>query len=310
LAGWMTEAFWITSFSVMQASGDTLTPMKVAICIRIVNAALAPILILGFWRVPPLGVKGAAIAYITTTSLGMIICLWVFFTGKTRIHLHLKDFSPDLKTIWRLLKIGVPSSVMALGSSLGSLVLTGLIVPFGTAAVAANNLLYRIETFINTPGMGFGNGAGVLMGQNLGAGQPKQAVRSGWVAIGLTAGLMVICCTALLIWAENIISIFNTDPELVRNGAAFLRIAVAGYLGMGIVYVMQFCISGSGDTLPPMIISLGMLWIIQIPLALIFSRYTGLAVYGVRWAIAISFIVGAVAYICYFWSRRWQRKKV
>ena len=26
LAGWITEAFWITSFSVMQASGDSVTP--------------------------------------------------------------------------------------------------------------------------------------------------------------------------------------------------------------------------------------------------------------------------------------------
>jgi Na+-driven multidrug efflux pump len=49
LLGWTTEAFWMTSFSVMQASGDSITPMKVAIFIRVVNAALCPFLVLGWW---------------------------------------------------------------------------------------------------------------------------------------------------------------------------------------------------------------------------------------------------------------------
>jgi putative MATE family efflux protein len=310
LAGWVTEAFWITSFSVMQASGDTITPMKIAIVIRIVNATLGPFLILGLWLFPPLGVTGAAITYITATSLGMAICLWVLFTGRTRIHLNVRDFHPDVKTIWRLLKIGLPSSATGLGKSFGDLILTRLLVPFGTLALASNNLVYRIESFINTPSQGFGNGASVLIGQNLGAQQPKRAAKSGWIALGLVGGVMMIFCAALLMWAENIISLFNADPELVRTGSAFLRIAVTGYLGMSIVYVMQNCISGSGDTLPPMIISLSMLWVVQIPLAFILSRFTSLGVYGIRWAMAISFILGAIAYICYFWSGRWKRKKV
>ena len=108
LTGWLTEAFWITSFSVMQFSGDTITPMKIAIIIRVVNALICPFMVLGWWLFPRLGVSGAAITYIFSTGLGMIICLWVLFTGKTRLRLTLKDFYPDLKIIWRILKIGIP----------------------------------------------------------------------------------------------------------------------------------------------------------------------------------------------------------
>jgi putative MATE family efflux protein len=310
LSGWVTEALWITSFSVMQASGDSLTPMKVALVIRVVNAAVCPFLILGLWIFPRLGVTGAAITYIIATGLGMSICIWVLFTGRTRVHLHLKDLNPDFQTIGRILKIGLPGSAMSLGKSFGDLVLTGFVVPFGTLALAAHNSIYRIESFINTPGLGFGNAASVLIGQNLGAGKPDKAVRSGWSAAVLAASFMIICCVALLIWTENIISLFNMDPELVRLGSMFLRIAVAGYLGMNIVNIMQNCISGSGDTLPPMLITLSMLWVVQVPLALVLSRYTGLGVFGVRWAIAVSVIVGAIALTGYFWSGRWKRKKV
>jgi putative MATE family efflux protein len=310
LSAWVTEAIWITSFSAMQASGDTLTPMKVAIVIRVVNAAICPFLILGLWVFPRMGVTGAAITYIIAVGLGMSISLWVLFTGRTRLHLHMKDLYPDFKIIGRILRIGIPASAMSLGKSFCDLVITGFIVPFGTLALAAHNSIYRIESFINTPGLGFGGAGSVLIGQNLGAGQPGKAVRSGWLAAALAAGFMIICCVVLLVWAENIISLFNTDPDLVKLGGTFLRIAVIGYLGMSMVSIMQNCISGSGDTLPPMLITLSMLWVVQIPLALVLSRYTDLGVFGVRWAVAISFIVGAIALTSYFWSGRWKRKKV
>jgi Na+-driven multidrug efflux pump len=114
----------------------------------------------------------------------------------------------------------------------------------------------------------------------------------------------------LLMWAEKIFSLFNVEPNLVKLGSVFLRIAVAGYLGMAIVWVMQHCISGAGDTLPPMLITLAMLWVVQLPLAFLLSRFTEMGMYGVRWAIVASFIVGAIAYIIYFWQGRWKHKKV
>lgn len=310
LIGWITESFWITSFSIMQASGDAITPLKVAIIIRIVNAVICPFLVLGWWIFPRLGVGGAAIAYIVTTGLGMSICLWTFFTGKTRLKLTWRDFYPDLKIIWRILKIGIPSSFMGLGKAFGDLILTWFIIPFGTQPLAAHNMISRIESFINSPSTGLGNGGGVLVGQNLGAGQPRQAARSGWLAMGLAAGFMVLCSVVLLLLSENVIGIFNSDPDLIKLGATFLRIAIAGYLGMCIVFVMQLCISGSGDTLPPMLITLAMIWVIQVPLAFMLSRYTDLGVYGVRWALVAGFVMGAIAFIIYFWKGRWKRKKV
>jgi len=310
LAGWFTEAFWITSFSLMQFSGDTITPMKIAIIIRVVNAIIGPFLILGWWLFPRLGVSGAAITYIFSTGLGMIICLWVLFTGRTRLRLTLKDFYPDLKIIWRILKIGIPATVMMVGKSFGDLVFTWFMIPFGTTPLAAHNLISRIESFVNTPGRTIGQGAGVLIGQNLGADQPRQAARSGWLAMGLVLGFMIICSVVLLLWSENIIALFNVEPNLVQVGAIFLKIAIAGYLGMSIVYVLQGSISGSGDTIPPMLITLTMLWVVQLPLAFLLSRYTDLGMYGVRWAIVIGNVIGVIAFIIYFWGGRWKRKKV
>ena len=199
---------------------------------------------------------------------------------------------------------------MGLGKSFGDLVFTWLMISFGTLPLAAHNLISRIESFIHSPDISVGISAGVLVGQNLGAGQPERAGKSGWLAMVLVVGFMIMCSVVLLAWSEKIIGLFNVDPDLVELGAIFLRIAVVGFLGMSIVYVMQYSISGSGDTVPPMVISLVMLWIIQLPMAFLLSKYTDLDVYGIRWAISIGLVIGAIAFILYFWNGRWKRKKI
>ena len=310
LTGLVTEAFWITSFTVMQASGDSVTPMKVAIFIRSVNAVLCPFFVLGWWVFPRLGVSGAAIAYIIVMGVGVFISLWVLFTGHTRLQLTLKGFRPDFKIIWRMLKIGIPASVMSLQRSFGNLVLTWFIAAFGTMAVAAHSLVSRIEMFILIPGMALGAGAGVLVGQNLGAGQPQRAERSAWLAVGIVGAFMLVCATVILLWAEVIIGVFTTEPELIDLGSIFLRIAAAGYLMMTLGSVLQHCIAGAGDTIPNMIVSIAMIWAVQLPLAFVLPRITDLGVYGIRWAMVASTFVGLVAYVSYFTLGKWKTKKV
>jgi Na+-driven multidrug efflux pump len=97
---------------------------------------------------------------------------------------------------------------------------------------------------------------------------------------------------------------------VVSIGATFLRIATAGYIVMGLTAVLQQCISGSGDTIPPMLVSIATMWLIQLPLAYFLSHFTSLQVYGVRWAIVGGTVINTIAYTIYFRLGRWKRKRV
>lgn len=257
-----------------------------------------------------MGVSGAALSNVVALSLGMSISLWVLFSGRTRLRLTLSNFRVDLSIIWRIVKIGIPAGVMSVQRSFGNLVLAWLIVPFGTLAVAAHSLYQRVLMMLFLPSWALGMGSGVLVGQNLGARQPGRAERTGWLAVGLVGGFMLIASVAILLWPEGIIRIFTTEPGLVEIASVFLRIATAGFLVAGVVAVLQQSILGAGDTVPPMIVGLVTVWVVQLPLAFFLSRFTNLDVYGVRWAIVAGMVVGAVTYIIYFRLGRWKRKKV
>jgi putative MATE family efflux protein len=224
--------------------------------------------------------------------------------------LSLKKFSLDPVMIWRIVKIGIPASIMAMERSFGDLALMWFISPFGTLAVASHTIIQRTEAVLRMPCMGLGNASGVLVGQNLGARQPERAEKSGWMAVGLAQGFSIVISISILLWAESIIRVFNSEPAVVELASAFMRIAAVGYLLMGFYFVMQNSISGAGDTLPPMLVTLLNFWLVQIPLAFFLPKFTNLGVYGVRWAIAAGWIAGAIAFAMYFRLGRWKQKVV
>lgn len=310
LAGSITMAAAMVSQSVMQASGDTITPMRISIFFRLLHVAICPLLVFGVWIFPEMGVSGAAWANVISQFFGAIFGIWFLFTGRTRLKLTLRGFKLDKDVIWRMTKIGIPASITGVQRFLPYLVLVWFVSPFGTAAVGAHSLMQRIDTFIRMPAGALGNAAGVLAGQNLGAGKPDRAEKGGWISVALYSGAMVICCIFIWFFADNIVKIFSTDAELVDIASTFMRIQIVGYLVFGLTIVISLCVEGVGDTMVTMIVTLLTMWVIQIPLAWFLPEHTSLGVYGVQWAISIALVFRALLFAIYFKSGRWKRKVI
>jgi putative MATE family efflux protein len=308
--GMVTMSLRMVTEASMQASGDSVTPMRIAILFRLLHLGLCPFLVFGWWVFPQLGVSGAATTNVIAQGVGGALGLWFLFGGRTRLRLTFKGFrfAPDL--IWRLAKLGIPASVTGAERNVANLVLVSFVAPFGTFAVAAHSLMQRVDQFIQNPAQGLGQGAGVLAGQNIGAGQPERAARTGWLAVGLFTGVMILAAFPLWLWADSVVHIFNTEPGLVGIASAFLRINVVNYLLFGFAMVLMQCLNGAGDTMIPMLVVLASMWLVQVPLAYFLPGVAGLGVYGVRWAIVAGIAVRAVIYSIYFLRGRWKRKRV
>ncbi|MFC1900073.1 MATE family efflux transporter [Chloroflexota bacterium] len=310
LVGMVTMSLLRITESSMQASGDTVTPMRITVFYRILHIVLVPFLIFGWWIFPNLGVTGAALTNVITQSIGSILGLWFLFRGQSRLRPTLRNFQFDGKLIWRLAKVGIPASITGMQRFFPSLVLVWFVSPFGTFAVAAYSLMQRIDNFLRNPAASLGRATGILAAQNLGAGQPDRAEKGGWIANSTFTAVMVVIGIIIWFWAENVIGIFNTEPGLVEVAASFLRIQIIGYLVFGPCVILSTCVEGVGDTLPSMIITLTTMWLVQIPLAFFLPKYTDIGVYGVQWAIVTALLVRAVFFPIYFKMGRWKRRKI
>ncbi len=308
--GMITMSAVTTAQSIMQASGDAMTPMKMSIAYRLVHIALCPFLVFGLLFFPKLGVNGAALSNVTTQGLGGAFGIWVLLSGQTRIRVTLKNFRFDGNMIMRAVKVGLPASLTNMQRSLADLLVVRLVIPFGTVAVAAHSLMQRLDMFVQTPSGGLGTAAGVLAGQNLGAAQPKRAVRTGWTAAALATGISLFFSIIIWFWAEPLFGAFSNDGGVIGLASAFLRINIVSYAVWGVVVALSMCLNGVGDTTIPMITNLTTMLGIQIGLAYVLSQHTTMGVYGIRWAVVMGIVVRGFIYVIYYQRGRWLKKKI
>jgi putative MATE family efflux protein len=239
-----------------------------------------------------------------------VIGLWILMSGRSRLRLTFKGFQFHLPTMLTINKIGLPASIMSLQMQVGALALMRVVAPFGTLSVAAHSLAQRWDNLMYMPLMGLGISAGVLVGQNLGAHQPQRAEKNGWVALALAEGIMLLLALALFFGVKGAVRVFSSDPDLDSIAASYLRVAALGYTVIAISMVLQQCIAGAGDTLPPMIISIVSIWVIQVPLAMMLTKIDSVGFYGVRWAMVASSVLSALSYFVYYRWGPWKRKRV
>jgi putative MATE family efflux protein len=308
--GGATMVFRMMMDAVMQASGDSLNPMWIAVIYRIFHIALCPFLIFGWWFFPELGVSGAAYTGVIAQGLGIVLGFRILLSGRTRLKLSFKHFSLDFRIIWRIIRVGLPTSISDIQRNLSQFIIQIFMAPFGTAALAAHSIVQRIEMLLFVPTMSLGMGAGVLVGQNLGAKQPERAVKSAWLAVGLVEAWVIVSSIVMLIWTEPVIKLFNSDPVLITTGVQYIRIAIVGWALLGFFFVLMNAMQSAGDTISTMIISLVAIWGITMPLAYFLPKYTSWGVYSIRWAMSASMFVGALGNFIYFRTGRWKTRKV
>jgi putative MATE family efflux protein len=309
------SSFRMMAEGIMQASGDAVLPMRIAIVNILLRLILAPLLIFGneilpWWFFAGIGIEGSAFAMLIAHVSTMVLLLWLLFTGRSLLRVTLRNMKIDLKTIRNIIKVGFPALVSMMQRNLSQLILVRFVAPFGTVAVAAHGIVQRVEMLVITPIYGLGMGAGVLVGQNLGAQQPRRAEKSSWLALMIAQAFILTCSAAMLLWPTGVVRIFSSDSDLLAATGPYIQIAAIGYLAIGFWVVFAQCINGAGDTLPVMVLSVLVIWLVTMPSAYLLPKYAGLGIYGVRWGMAIGMIAAALAYLIYFLTGRWKRKQL
>jgi len=276
--------------AIFRGLGDTVTPMKVMMTAVLLNIALDPLFIFGIGPFPRMEVFGAALA--TVFSRG-IATLFLIYLLRTKNSTSKRIFSPriDFKSIKNILNVGIPSSLAQLINTTSMLVLFSILTRFGTAAVAAFGLGFRLDTLAFLPGLGIASGNMIMIGQNFGAKKLDRVRKISMTATGITGGFMVLIGSIYFAFPNFWISLFNTDPELITYGTHYLRIVTISYFFIAAFLITVSSFQGSGRGSPALILTLLRLFVLLLPLTLILSKYY--AIDGVWWAILLSNIISA-----------------
>ncbi len=309
LTGGLVMVYLFLVNTIFRASGDVLTPTLIMIGATILNAILDPLMIFGI-GFPRMGVAGAALATVLSRGLASLVGLYILFRGYSRVRVHLSKLQSDVKTMAKIIKIGFPNSIQMAMRSIVGLVLMAIVARYGSYAIAAYGIGLRIFSLVLMPGFALATSAATLVGQNLGARKFSRAKTCAWQAAGFNTLLMGLAGIFFYVFSVNLISIFNTNPDIIRLGSEYLKITSFSYIFVALGLVLGRSLMGAGDTVSPMLISVFALLGIQIPLAIMLPHHLHIGISGVWWAILISSILQGALTCFWFNLGRWRLKEV
>ncbi len=288
----------VTMEKIFQAVGAMKTTMFLLATGCIINIILDPIFIFGWFQIPALGVKGAAIATIIAQICTAILYLIVYRKKNFAITIHPKYLKMDLTIVKSIYSVGIPSSLMMILPSILVSVLNSILKQFSDLYINVLGIYFKLQTFIYMPANGIVQGMRPIIGYNYGA-KDYHRMKSTIRYSLLSAGIIMLLGTLLsMIIPREIFMLFQSDPSLLSAGSTALRIISLGFLisTIGIIFSGTFEAIGKGKE--SLIISLLRQFILTIPLSLILSRIPSIGVNGV-W---ISFPIGELcaSIVAYF----------
>lgn len=296
--------------AIFRGAGNASVAMWTLILSNGLNIILDPIFIFGFGPIPAYGVEGAAIATTIGRGTAVLFQLGILFFGYSKIKIAIKDLVLQASVMLNLIKVSLGGIGQFLIGTSSWVFLMRIMSEFGSEVLAGYTIAIRVMMFTLMPAWGMSNAAATLVGQNLGAQKPERAEQSVWKTGKYSAIFMGFVSVIYLVFAPQIILLFNATPDVVKYGSLCLRVIAAGYIfyGYGMVVINAF--NGAGDTKTPTYINFVCFWLLQLPFAYLMALTLDFGPAGVFWAITLAEVLIAIIAIIWFKKGHWKRVEV
>lgn len=283
--------------AIFRSKGDTRTPLIALAIASGVNIVLNLLFVLQFdW-----GIAGVAAATVLANVVSAIILFRELLKAEGVIKLDFNALHVDKAELFEIVRIGLPAGIQGMVFSLSNLLIQAAINALGADAMAASAAAFTIEINVFCVVNGFGQAATTFVGQNYGAGNLLRCKRATWVSMGLSAAFMQTLCFVILFFAETVLSLFNSDPEVIRLGVIRLWYIVAPELINVVMEGFSGALRGYGISLTPAVITL--VCVCGVRVAWVFTAFrtvptyaTLMAVYPISWLITAIVLIAAYFY--------------
>ncbi len=330
---YLAPMFGFLTFQVIQAggiaclvgAGDTLTGMLIMAGVAIVNIPLAWGLCKGLGPLPKLGFMGIALGTGLSNFLGCLAVLAVLARGRAGLHLRFRLMRPHGQLLYRLLWIGVPAGVDSLSTIAAQFFFLAIVNRLGLVASVAHGIALTWEALGYLSGNAFGTAAMALVGQNLGAGRPQQAARSGWTAFYLGCAVMSGMGLIFFVLAPQMFAWFCPNPAqrpVIEAGVPVLRLIAFAMPSVASCIVFTYALRGAGDTRVPVLFTWFGFLAVRIPLAYYLAQPQvdlgrwgivegwNLGLFGAWLAMCADLTVRGLFFLYRFSSGRWRAVRV
>jgi len=264
--------------STMRETGETMVPMTAGITAVLVNLVLNYILIFGHLGAPAMGVEGAALATVISRYVELaIVAGWTHW--RHRVHSYIEGAFRSLYIPGALLKSiiikGMPLLLNEFLWASGMAIMNQCYSTCGLDVVPAMNISSTLFQLGSVVFLAMGNAVGILMGQMLGAGLPREEIQDSnrkliafaVVTGGAFGGLMAL-------FSGVFPGIYNTTQEVRYLATGLILVSAAVMPFNSYTNATYFTLRSGGQTMVTFLFDSCFVWGVCVPLAYALSRFT------------------------------------
>ncbi len=313
-AGIIGCAYYNIISGVLRGLGDSIMPLIFLVVACLLNIVLDIWFVAGF----QMGVAGVAWATIIAQFISGALCLWRLVRMKDVFTLTPRMLYPKSHFVKKLVKLGLPSGLTQAIFSFAMIIIQSLTNSFGTAVIAANTVVMRVDGFAMMPNFTFGTAMTTYTGQNIGAGRIDRVEEGTKKGLKMGLAVSVVLVGLILLFGKYLMHMFTSTPEVIDLGQQMLQTLAVGYVAMAVTQILSGVMRGAGDTMTPMWISIITTVVIRVPIAYgleFLTRPAGGAMGSgaptpLFLSLLISWVVGAVLTAIAYKMGRWKKKSI
>ncbi len=294
--------------AILRGMGDSKRPLYFVLIATIVNI-IGDIILVGPFK---MGAAGAAYATVAAQALSVILSLIYlvknqFFAGYSK-----NDFKIDGAKLKMLLKLGLPSSVQQVVVSFSFLTLTALVnsLPNADIASACQGIGGKVNSFAVLPSLAMSSAVSSMAGQNIGAGETERAKKTMLTGMGIAFAISAIVFVIVQLFPEFIISLFDSNKDVISVGKEYLRFIALDYLFVPFVFCMNGLAIGAGYTNFALFNACFSSIIIRVPFAYLVVSFTSLGFNGIGLATGLASLASIVVGAIYVAIGKWKIPKI
>lgn len=295
---------------ILRGEGDMKTAMYVLLVATVTNIILDPILIFGFWFIPPFGIQGAAMATAAADILGTV---WLFnhlLQKKNIIKPDLKRIHLKLRVVFAIYRVGLPVALQNLAMVISFGFIARLVSSYSHYALAAAGIGTRLEMLAIVPIIAVSTSILTVVGQNYGAKNYHRVKLTAYAGSTINAFIGLIIGSSFFFFPEFFIRLFNGNDEILKVGVTFLKIFGFVYILSGVGISLAHVFHGLGKGFISLTLTLTRVGLVGVPSAYFLSGYWGLN--GIWLGMASgSFFAVLLAFILttYFFTKKINAEK-
>ncbi|MCH7394691.1 MATE family efflux transporter [Acinetobacter dispersus] len=301
---------YIIYTSILRGVGDSVTPLIALSLTSLIGLGVTPVLLKGYFGFPALGIVAPAIATIIGYA-AVLIFLAIYLNYKNHPlkidGLLLQHIRHDAELSKLILKLGIPTGIQMVTTSLAGLVIIGLINHYGAHATAAYGAVNQVLNYIQFPALSISIAASIFAAQAIGAGKPDLLAKVTRTALGMNFLFTGSLIALAYLFSKYLMALFITDHSVIELGQQLLFIVLWSILFFGASAIFASIMRASGAVNIPMLINIFTIVLIEVPCAYWFSSLWGLT--GIWIAYALSFVCLCL-FQAFYYQFFWKKTKI